>query len=110
RPFVERLKVDDLETGLEPLFVCFRDQRRTSESFGDFCDRVGFDLLRQFSDSYDPATYKPRKKDQRHRIGIYGETYELLRQASEREGRPMSQITADAIQAYVTQSTSGSEA
>ena len=106
RPFMERLKVDELETGLEPLFVCFRDQRRTSESFGDFCDRLGFDALRQFADAYDPATYKARKKDQRHRIGIYGDTYELLRQASEREGRPMSQITADAIQAYVANYTS----
>ncbi|NER84670.1 MAG: sulfite reductase, ferredoxin dependent, partial [Leptolyngbya sp. SIO1D8] len=105
RPFMERLKVDDLETGLEPLFVCFRDQRRASESFGDFCDRAGFEALQKFSDSYDPATYKARKKDQRHRIGIYGDTYALLKEAADREGRPMSQITADAIQAYVAQTT-----
>ncbi|MGF1520935.1 MAG: sulfite reductase, ferredoxin dependent [Leptolyngbyaceae cyanobacterium] len=103
RPFTERLHVNDLETGLEPLLVSFRDRRKKSESFGDFCDRVGFEALRQFANSYDPATYKPRKKDQRHRIGIYGDTYDLLRQISEREGRPMSQVTADAIQAYVAQ-------
>ena len=109
RPFVERLKVDDLESGLEPLFVHFRDQRKGAESFGDFCDRVGFEALQQFSDRYDPATYKAPKKDKRHRIGIYGSTYELLRQASEREGRPMSQITADAIQAYVASQSSGAE-
>ncbi|MEM0981669.1 MAG: sulfite reductase, ferredoxin dependent [Cyanobacteria bacterium P01_H01_bin.58] len=108
RPYVERLKVDDLETGLEPLFVAFRDQRRSSESFGDFCDRVGFDALRQFTALYDPATYKAKKKDQRHRIGIYGDTYALLQQAAEHEGRPMSQITADAIQAYVNQQAANS--
>ncbi|MBE7385280.1 MAG: sulfite reductase, ferredoxin dependent [Leptolyngbya sp. SIO1E4] len=106
RPFVERLKVNELETGLEPLFIYFRDRRKAAESFGDFCDRVGFDALRQFSDSYDPATYKARKKDQRHRIGIYGETYALLKQTAEREGRPMSQITADAIQAYLAKNAS----
>ena len=106
RPFVERLKVNELETGLEPLFIYFRDRRKATESFGDFCDRVGFDALRQFSDSYDPATYKARKKDQRHRIGIYGETYALLKQTAEREGRPMSQITADAIQAYLAKNAS----
>ncbi len=103
RPYVDRLKVDELESGLAPLFVYFRDQRQAGESFGDFCDRVGFDALRTFADSYDAAAYKPKKKDQRHRIGIYGDTYELLKQAADREGRPMSQITADAIQAYVAQ-------
>jgi sulfite reductase (ferredoxin) len=57
--------------------------------------------LRKFSAGFDPATYKPRKKDQRHRIGVYSDTYELLKVAVEKEGRPMSQITADAIAAYV---------
>ncbi len=102
RPYIDKLPITELETWLEPLLVFFRDQRRTNESFGDFCDRVGFEALRQFANAYDPATYKPRKKDQRHRIGIYQETYDLLMLAAEREGRPMSQITADAIQAYVT--------
>ena len=103
RTFTERLHVDELETFLEPLFVFFRDQRRTGESFGDFCDRVGFDALRKFTADYDPATYQPRKKDQRHRIGVYADTYDLLKVAVAKEGRPMSQITADAIAAYVAQ-------
>lgn len=100
QPFWERLKVENLEAWLEPLFVYFRDQRRVRETFGDFCHRIGFDKLRQFVESYDADAYKPPKKDKRHRIGIYDETYELLRQIAEREGRPMSQVTADAIQAY----------
>ncbi|MEM7650378.1 MAG: sulfite reductase, ferredoxin dependent, partial [Cyanobacteria bacterium P01_A01_bin.70] len=103
RTFTERLHIDELETFLEPLFVFFRDQRRTGESFGDFCDRVGFDALRKFTADYDPATYQPRKKDQRHRIGVYADTYDLLKVAVAKEGRPMSQITADAIAAYVAQ-------
>ncbi|MGF1459256.1 MAG: sulfite reductase, ferredoxin dependent [Leptolyngbyaceae cyanobacterium] len=101
--YTERMHINDLETFLEPLFVFFRDHRRVGESFGDFCDRVTFDALRKFSAGYDSATYKPRKKDQRHRIGVYSDTYELLKVATEKEGRPMSQITADAIQAYVAQ-------
>ncbi len=103
RAYTEKLHVNDLESFLEPLFILFRDQRRNGESFGDFCDRVTFDTLRKFSADYDPATYKPRKKDQRHRIGVYSDTYELLKVAVEKEGRPMSQITADAIAAYVAQ-------
>jgi len=101
RAYSEKMPVEELETFLEPLFVFFRDHRRVGESFGDFCDRVTFDALRKFTTGYDPATYKPRKKDQRHRIGIYSDTYDLLKVAVEKEGRPMSQITADAIEAYV---------
>ncbi|MDA0674632.1 MAG: sulfite reductase, ferredoxin dependent [Cyanobacteria bacterium] len=103
RTFLERMKIDTLEATLEPLFVQFRDQRRSRESFGDFCDRVGFDDLRQFADQYDPAQYKAPKKDRRHRIGIHEEVYELLRDISDRQGRPMSQVTADAIHAYIAQ-------
>jgi sulfite reductase (ferredoxin) len=103
RAYTERMPIAELETFLEPLFVFFRDQRRVRESFGDFCDRVTFDALRKFSAGYDPATYVPRKKDQRHRIGVYSDTYDLLKIAVEKEGRPMSQITADAIAAYVAQ-------
>lgn len=110
RTFMERLHIDDMETKLEPLLVHFRDQRKTTESFGDFCDRVGFDTLHQFAETYDPATYKARKKDKRHRIGIYSDTYDLLQQVCEREGRPMSQVTADAIRAYVAQHEANQEA
>jgi sulfite reductase (ferredoxin) len=103
RPFIERMKVDTLETTLEPLFVQFRDQRRSRESFGDFCDRLGFEALRQFADQYDPAQYKAPKRDRRHRIGINEDVYELLKEISDRQGRPMSQVTADAIHAYIAQ-------
>jgi sulfite reductase (ferredoxin) len=103
RPFIERMKVDTLETTLEPLFVQFRDQRRSRESFGDFCDRLGFETLRQFADQYDPAQYKAPKRDRRHRIGINEDVYELLKEISDRQGRPMSQVTADAIHAYIAQ-------
>ncbi|HEY9889359.1 MAG TPA: sulfite reductase, ferredoxin dependent [Candidatus Obscuribacterales bacterium] len=99
--YTERLPIQELETFLEPLLVFFRDHRQVGESFGDFCHRVSFDALRKFAAGYDPASYRPRKKDQRHRIGIYSDTYDLLKIAVEKEGRPMSQITADAIEAYV---------
>ncbi|MEM6839964.1 MAG: sulfite reductase, ferredoxin dependent, partial [Cyanobacteria bacterium P01_C01_bin.120] len=103
RTYAEQVHANDLGSFLEPLFVFFRDYRQAGESFGDFCDRITFDALQEFAAAYDPATYKARKKDQRHRIGVYSDTYELLKIAVEQEGRPMSQITADAIAAYVAQ-------
>jgi sulfite reductase (ferredoxin) len=46
KPFVERMHANDLESLLEPIFVYFKKSKKKKESFGDFCDRVGFDALR----------------------------------------------------------------
>ncbi len=54
QPFVDRLPIDQLEGFLEPMFVYFKQDRQSGESFGDFCDRVGFDDLRQFVTHYQP--------------------------------------------------------
>ena len=52
QPFVDHLAIDDLETCLEPIFVYFKRDRQTGESFGGFCHRVGFDSIRQFMTNY----------------------------------------------------------
>lgn len=100
RPYLERLHLNDLETKLEPLFVLFRDTRQEQESFGDFCDRVGFAALQEFTESYVPASTRSSKEN-RHRISLGNDMYVLLKAASDREGRPMSQITAEAILLYL---------
>lgn len=82
--------------------MLFREQRQPGESFGDFCDRTGFEALRQFCENYVPVQDAVQMaKEGRHRISIGNHVYALLKEASEREGRPMSQITADAIAAYL---------
>lgn len=52
-PYMERLHHNDIETQLEPIFVFFKQSKQTGESFGDFCDRVGFDALREFAANYE---------------------------------------------------------
>ncbi len=52
-PYMERLHINDLETQLEPIFVYFKQSRDSGESFGDFCDRVGFDAIREFATNYE---------------------------------------------------------
>ncbi|BDA68963.1 Sulfite reductase, ferredoxin dependent [Calothrix sp. PCC 7716] len=53
--YTEKMHVDDLETFLEPIFVFFKKSRKKSETFGDFCARVGFDAIRTFSENYQPG-------------------------------------------------------
>ena len=49
RPYVQKMHIDNLEEFLTPLFVYYRNHSNPGEGFGAFCDRVGFDNLRQFS-------------------------------------------------------------
>lgn len=46
RPFAERVKFDQVDALLEPLFSYWKAEGRPGEGFGDFCDRVGFEALR----------------------------------------------------------------
>jgi len=55
RPYMDRLPVDKLEAELEPIFVYFKQERKPNESFGDFCDRVGFDAIRQSVTNYQSS-------------------------------------------------------
>jgi sulfite reductase (ferredoxin) len=50
--YTDRMHVDDLESFLEPIFVFFKKSRKKGESFGDFCHRVGFEEIREFTASY----------------------------------------------------------
>lgn len=96
----DRLNVQELEAGLEPLFVYFKQARESGEGFGDFCDRVGVAALREFADSYDPSTLKPKRKE-RPRIRIYDDVYGRLKAVSTRTGKPMLDLASEALEAYL---------
>ncbi|MEM9213794.1 MAG: sulfite reductase, ferredoxin dependent [Cyanobacteria bacterium P01_F01_bin.150] len=96
QPYMQKMPVDDLEKTLEPMFVLFKKERQKGESFGDFCDRIGFDAIRAFSE-----TYVPKKSGRRnHRICVSDDTYTQLREASAEQNLSMAEITEQAIAAY----------
>ena len=125
RAYVEKLHIDDLESFLEPLFVYFKQSRTDGESFGDFCDRVGFEALQQFVSDYQPngldetmtvstndfeevesaeaetVTFKTR-----HRVGVRREIYARLQQASKTQGKPITELVAAALETYLANTDS----
>jgi len=102
KPYVQRLHVDNLEKGLEPLFVYFRNERQASETFGDFCDRKGIEDLRQFAETYVPEeSTKGKRKDVRHRVTLSGKSYELLKKAVDEQGASMKDIVELALEKYL---------
>ena len=102
RAYIEKLPIEELESFLEPMFMQFKQQRELGESFGDFCDRVGFDAIREYSANYEFP--KPTKKT-RHRISLNDDLYSRLKDAAASQGKPISHLAADAIEAFLNQSS-----
>lgn len=55
-PFKAKMKVDDLEATLEPIFAMYIAQRQEFEAFGDFCHRAGADAIEAYCESYTPGS------------------------------------------------------
>lgn len=54
KPFADKVKVKDIEAVLEPVFFFYKSRRREGERFGDFVDRVGFEILEIYKEAYVP--------------------------------------------------------
>ncbi|MGF1537757.1 MAG: sulfite reductase, ferredoxin dependent [Elainellaceae cyanobacterium] len=102
-PFMNRMHETDLEKTFEPLFVLFKRKREQDEGFGDFCHRVGFDALREFSAIYKTGSGAVSSKASRtkHRIGVSDDLYEQLKVLSTEQGKPMTELASEAIAAYL---------
>lgn len=109
--YIDKLPFDQIETFLEPIFVYFKENKTSGESFGTFCRRVGFDALREFSESYQLGSYqkmnkkttKPRRvRKNQNRVSVPDDMFIRLKQASQDEGRPMNQIVTEALEAYLS--------
>ena len=102
QPIIEKLHHNSIESFLEPIFVFFKKSRQAKESFGDFCDRVGFDAIRQFSSTYKPEEVVSTSK-YRHRVSLQDDIYLQLKQTSERVNKPMTQLVNEALATYLAQ-------
>ncbi|MEA5514912.1 sulfite reductase, ferredoxin dependent [Nodularia sp. UHCC 0506] len=98
QPYIDRLHDNDIESFLEPIFVYFKNFRKYEESFGDFCDRLGFDALREFAATYQPPTTAIGKS--RHRVSLKDEVYLKLKEAANSQNRPMTELVNEALEAY----------
>jgi len=106
RPYVQKQPITELEAFLEPLFVNFKQNKQTGESFGEFCDRVGFETLRNFASTYKLGSYKAGKaatqgRKIRHRIGVYDEMYDRLKTAAQQQGKSMTELVAEALDKHL---------
>lgn len=124
QPYTDRMPIDQLESFLEPILVYFKQERQAQESFGDFCDRVGFDAIREFTVTYEspkvnlqsdtglvnevaipePSIVSVRGKV-RYRIGVRDDLYKRVKTAAKRKGKSMTDFAAEALEAYLKENT-----
>ena len=111
QPYEQKMPVEDLETFFEPIFVFFQRNRKSDESFGSFCSRVGFAAIRNFAANYTIGSYMdtdttPKRKFRKNqrRVSVPDDIFPQLKAVAQKEGRPMNQIIADALSDYFTKS------
>ncbi len=127
--YLENMKLEDLEATLEPLLVYFKQEQQHQvdpESFGEFCHRVGFEALRSFVTTYNPATTdslnghlatasseasdeaasvaESRLAGARRRITVRDDVYVRLKEAASRQGKSLVSLATEAIEAYLANS------
>ena len=121
RAYTDRMPIVELETFLEPIFAYFKQDKQPGESFGDFCDRVGFEAIREFTIAYESAPISPQSdqglvneviqpepsttqtRQHNPRISVDRALHQRLKQASQQQGKSMSQIVTEALNAYLEQ-------
>lgn len=58
--YLEKLPIGELESTLEPIFILFKKDRLSQESFGNFCNRIGFAAIRAFATGYTSSSAQPQ--------------------------------------------------
>jgi sulfite reductase (ferredoxin) len=99
QPIIDKLHHNDIESFLEPIFIYFKKFRKGKEKFGDFCDRVGLDAIREFSSTYTPGTPISSGKS-RHRVSLRDDVYGKLKETAEQQGKPMTELVHEALDRY----------
>ncbi|XP_057456790.1 sulfite reductase [ferredoxin], chloroplastic isoform X2 [Lotus japonicus] len=51
--FMDKVKLQDLEKVLEPLFYYWKQKRQSKESFGVFTNRMGFEKLKEYVEKWE---------------------------------------------------------
>ncbi|MEC4984979.1 MAG: sulfite reductase, ferredoxin dependent [Oscillatoria sp. PMC 1068.18] len=118
--YIDRMPIAELETTLEPMFAFFKEKRAEGESFGDFCDRVGFEAIREFTVDYQSLGVSPQsdqglnnevikpeasdtknaRRSRPRRVSVRDELHQRLKDTATQQGKSMTEIVAEALEAY----------
>ncbi|XP_060667898.1 sulfite reductase [ferredoxin], chloroplastic [Ziziphus jujuba] len=105
RPFMNKVKIQDLEKVLEPLFYHWKRKRQSKEPFGDFTTRLGFEKLQELVDKWEG----PVVSASRHNLKLFAdkETYEAMDSLAKLQNKSAHQLAIDVIRNFVASQRNG---
>lgn len=103
--FMNKVKIEDLEKVLEPLFYNWRCKRRSKESFGDFTTRMGFEKLQEMVDKWEGVVEAPS----RYNLKLFAdkETYEAIDELAKLQNKNAHQLAMEVVRNYVAAQQNG---
>lgn len=105
RTFMNKVKVQDLEKILEPLFYHWKRKRQSKESFGEFTTRMGFEKLQELVDKWEG----PIQSASRHNLKLFAdkETYEAVDELAKLQSKSAHQLAIEVIRNFVASQQNG---
>lgn len=97
---MDRMKLNDMESVLEPMFFFYKQQRKSNEGFGDFCARVGFDALREYQDGYIPID----EVKSLPQVGVSNEVYQKLEELAKSKGKTVEHVSNEVLLTLISKS------
>ncbi|XP_040994718.1 sulfite reductase [ferredoxin], chloroplastic [Juglans microcarpa x Juglans regia] len=105
RSFMDKVKVQDLEKVLEPLFYHWKRRRQPKESFGEFTIRMGFEKLKELVDKWEG----PVLASSRYNLKLFAdkETYEAVHELAKLQNKNAHQLAMEVIRNFVASQQNG---
>nr|AFK47473.1 unknown [Lotus japonicus] len=83
--FMDKVKLQDLEKVLEPLFYYWKQKRQSKESFGVFTNRMGFEKLKEYVEKWEGPVAAPTRQNLQPFADR--ETYEAMEESAKLQTR-----------------------
>lgn len=101
--FMDKVKVQDFERILTPLFQSWKLKRFEGESFGDYTMRVGFEYLKEYVETWIDA---PKENKAPFHVLLDKELYLSLKDLAEVQGTSPINLISQVLQRHVDNQTS----
>ncbi|KAG0613339.1 hypothetical protein M758_6G095600 [Ceratodon purpureus] len=95
--FMEKVKLDKMESALEPLFYMWKTERLEKENFGDFVFRQGFTACKTYIENYQG----PRKAVRRSGLFLDADIHANLTKHAAEQGMTVGKFASKVLAEYL---------
>ncbi|XP_057539116.1 sulfite reductase 1 [ferredoxin], chloroplastic-like [Amaranthus tricolor] len=103
--FLNKVKIQELEKVLEPLFYHWKRYRKAKESFGAFSNRMGFEKLQEWVDGWEGMPQSSSKFNLK--LFADKETYQAVEDLAKLQNKTAHQLAMEIIRSYVAAEQNG---